>query len=132
MAIAEYSQENRIMAVHTPLGENVLLLQGLLGHEGISELFSFQLDVLAVHANFACDKVLWPKVTVDLELPDEKKRYLSGICVRVSQGGRDETFTSYRLEIAPKLWLLTRRAQSRIFQNLSVPDILKKVLADLD
>jgi type VI secretion system secreted protein VgrG len=36
------------------------------------------------------------------------------------------------MEIVPQFWLLTRRAQSRIFQHLTVPDILKKVLAGLD
>src|SRR5437588_127803 len=29
-------------------------------------------------------------------------------------------------------WLLTKRAQSRIFQHQSVPDILKKVLTGVD
>ncbi len=32
----------------------------------------------------------------------------------------------------PQFWLLTKRAQSRIFQHIAVPDILKKVLTGLD
>jgi type VI secretion system secreted protein VgrG len=36
------------------------------------------------------------------------------------------------MEIVPQLWVLTKRAQSRIFQQISVPDILKKVLNGLD
>src|SRR5207302_3573878 len=51
---------------------------------------------------------------------------------RLSEGKRDATFTHYRMEVVPALWLLTRRVQSRIFQQMSVPDILKKVLAGLD
>jgi type VI secretion system secreted protein VgrG len=51
---------------------------------------------------------------------------------RVAQGSRDETFTTYRLEVVPQFWFLTRKKQSRIFQSLSVPEILKKVLAGLD
>jgi type VI secretion system secreted protein VgrG len=50
----------------------------------------------------------------------------------VSQGNRDNTFTSYRMVVVPQFWFLTRRAQSRIFQHQSVPQILKKVLAGLD
>jgi type VI secretion system secreted protein VgrG len=65
-------------------------------------------------------------------LPEEKKRYFNGVCRWVSQGARDETFTSYRMEIVPTFWFLTKSAQSRIFQHISVPDILKKVLAGLD
>ena len=48
------------------------------------------------------------------------------------QGGRDATFTYYRLEIVPELWFLTRKTQSRIFQQKSVKEILKKVFEGLD
>jgi type VI secretion system secreted protein VgrG len=34
--------------------------------------------------------------------------------------------------MVPQFWLLTRRAQSRIFQQITVPDILRKVLEGLD
>ena len=37
--------------------------------------------------------------------------------------------TVFQMEISPHLWLLTLRCRSRIFQNESVPEILKKVLA---
>ena len=40
-------------------------------------------------------------------------------------------FTRYQAEIVPQLWLLTRKAQSRIFQQIAVPDILKQVLTGL-
>ena len=36
------------------------------------------------------------------------------------------------MDVSPKLWLLTRKAQSRIFQHITVPDILKKVFTGLD
>ena len=41
-----YSQQERLIALTTPLGEDVLLLAGFSGHEAISRLFSFQLDLL--------------------------------------------------------------------------------------
>src|SRR5262249_55102518 len=56
----------------------------------------------------------------------------NGICNCLSQGERDNEFTAYRMEMVPLFWLLTKKAQSRIFQHLSVKDILKKVLEDLD
>src|SRR5205823_5679264 len=123
-----FTQANRPLAVTTPLGKDVLLLTYLHGQEAISELFEFQLDCIAENkTDVAFDKVLGQKVTAALELPNKKKRYFSGICNRISQGHRDEVFTHYRLDIVPQLWLLTRRKQSRIFQHLTVPDILKKV-----
>ena len=125
-----YTQDTRQMQVVTPLGKDALLLVGFSGTEAISQLFRFQLSLLAENkTDVAFDKLLGQKVTVLFPKPD---RHFSGIVSRISQGDRDQTFTGYSIEIVPQLWLLTRKAQSRIFQHLSVPDILKKVLAGLD
>jgi len=129
----DYTQANRPLAVVTPLGEDVLLLVGLNGHEAISQLFSFQLDLLAEdRSKVKFDKLLGRPIGVRLLLPEDKERYFNGICRWVSQGARDDTFTSYRMEIVPQFWFLTKTARSRIFQHLSVPDILKKVFEGLD
>jgi len=130
-----YTQDNRPLSVQTPLGKDVLLLVGMAGHEAISELFNFHLNLLAEDASkVKFDKLLGQKITVALKLPNEKERYFNGICNRVSQGGRSEgdVFTAYHLEIVPQFWLLTRRSQSRIFQHITIPDILKNVLDGLD
>jgi type VI secretion system secreted protein VgrG len=128
-----YVQAERPLTVSTNLGKDALLLVGLLGHESISQLFNFQLDVLAENTtDVAFDKLLGQKVIATLLLASGKRRYFSGLCNRVTQGMRDPDFTGYRLEIVPQFWLLSRRAQSRIFQHITVPDILKKVLAGLD
>ena len=121
------------MGVTTPLGPDKLLLVGFTGQEAVSRLFSFQLDMIAENdTDIAFDKLLGQKITVRLNLPDDKERYFNGLCKRVSQGEQGNDFTSYQMEIVPQFWMLTKKAQSRIFQQKSVPDILKKVLEGLD
>jgi type VI secretion system secreted protein VgrG len=128
-----YTQTNRPLAVTTPLGTDVLLLTGFDGREGISQLFSFRLSLVAdVAKEIAFDKLLGQPVSVRVDLLDNKKRYFSGICSRFRQGESDTHFTDYYMEVVPALWFLTRRAQSRIFQHVGVPDILKAVLKGLD
>jgi type VI secretion system secreted protein VgrG len=128
-----FSQENRVIKINTPLGKDVLLLKGFSGQEAISSLFQFHLDLIAENRqNVAFDKLLGQKVSIEVMLPDEKKRYFHGIVSSFSQGGRGERFTTYRAEMVPQFWLLTRRVQSRIFQQISIPDILKKVLQGVD
>ncbi|HMF54946.1 MAG TPA: type VI secretion system tip protein TssI/VgrG, partial [Pyrinomonadaceae bacterium] len=128
-----YTQANRPIEVFTQLGADVLLLVGFRGYEAISQLFKFDLEMLAEdRKKVKFDQLLGQKVTVRLALPDDKNRYFNGICSRVSQGTRDETFTHFYMEVVPQFWLLTRRAQSRIFQHITVPDILKKVLQGVD
>jgi type VI secretion system secreted protein VgrG len=127
------TQTNRPLSVSTPLGADKLILVGLSALEGISRLFSFHLELLAENkTDVAFDRLLGQPINIRLEQPKNRQRYFNGICSRVSQGMRDDVFTSYRMEVVPSAWLLTRRAQSRIFQHLSVPDILKRVFTGLD
>jgi type VI secretion system secreted protein VgrG len=124
-----YTQDRRLMAFDTPLGKDVLLLQELTGHEGISRLFSYELHLLA-HENdsIAFKDVVGQKVSITLRLPDGTPRYISGYVSRFSQGETDERlFTHYHAQVVPWLWFLTREADCRIFQNLTVPDIISQV-----
>ncbi|MBZ5592585.1 MAG: type VI secretion system tip protein VgrG [Acidobacteriia bacterium] len=133
MSATMFSQENRVIKVSTPLGKDVLLLEGFSGQEAISSLFQFHLDLTAENErNVAFDKLLGQRILIEVMLPNDQTRYLHGIVSSFSQGGRGERFTKYRAEMVPQFWLLTRRVQSRIFQQISVPDILKRVLQGLD
>ena len=127
-----YSQANRQLEVITPLGKDVLLITGFHGEEGISRLFHFTIDMVAdVKKDIAFDQVLGQKITVRLNSAG-KPRYFSGICTRFSQGEADNDFCSYQMEMSPAFWLWTKVAQSRIFQQQAIPDILKAVLKGLD
>lgn len=122
------------MAVSTPLGPDKLLLVGFEGTEQLSALYSFRLDLVAPNSGakeIKFEKLLGQELAVALTMDDGSPRIFRGICRRFEQGERDAEFTSFRAEIVPQFWLTTRTAQSRIFQQMSVPDILKKVLAGL-
>jgi type VI secretion system secreted protein VgrG len=126
-------QASHPVAVTTPLGKDDLLLIGFAGTEGISQLFRFQLDLIAKHKTAVpFDKLLGQPISVAMPLDKRRVRHFSGICSRVQQGEADDTYTHYRMDVVPQLWLLTRKAQSRIFQGVSVPDIIKKVLEEIN
>lgn len=127
------TQAHRPLAVTTPLGPDVLLLTGFQGTEGLSQLFSFQLDLVAeIGTDIAFDKLLGQPITLRVQVTDDKPRFFSGICIRLSQGESDASFTGLQMEVVPKFWLWSKRVQSRIFQHVSVPDILKEVLKGLE
>jgi type VI secretion system secreted protein VgrG len=130
----KYTQADRPIAVTTPLGKDALLLTGIQGREAVSELFHFELELLAeADTQIRFDGILGQNVTVELHLSDGQKRYFNGLVKRFSQGRRDDvSFLHFRAEVVPKLWLLTKKVRSRTFQRLSTPDILKKVLTGLD
>jgi type VI secretion system secreted protein VgrG len=127
-----YTQAGRRLQVTTPLGADVLILSGFSGHEAISQPFFFQLECVAENANakkVVFDSLLGQKITVEIALPGGAKRFINGACLRVAQGARDATFTRFVLDLVPEPFLLSQKTQSRIFQHLPVPDILKQVLS---
>lgn len=54
-------------------------------------------------------------------------RHFHGVVTEFAYTGYDERFHLYRAVLRPSFWLLTRRADCRIFQDSSVVDIFKKV-----
>jgi type VI secretion system secreted protein VgrG len=132
-----YTQTNRPLQVTTPLGDNVLLVTGFRGSEELSTLFSFEFTLIAENSTtIDFSKLVGNGIALSVATLGEdgatEWRYINGICARFSQGNRNEEFTSYYAEVVPQVWLLTRRSQSRIFQQKSVPDILKEVLQGFD
>jgi type VI secretion system secreted protein VgrG len=131
-----YSQENRVLAVKTPLGKDVLLLTGFHGTEGISRLFSFDLEMISESHGIAFADIVGKSVTISVTLAGGDKRYFNGIVSSFVQGasggdtGVDARFSHHRATMVPWLWLLTRTANSRIFQKLSVPDIIDKIFKE--
>jgi len=127
------TQKNRRLVLETPLGEDVLLIRSLRGREAVSSLFSYEIEAFTGNdTTIDFSKLIGKPMTVSIALDNDGVRYLNGIVVRCARGARGFDYTAYRFEIVPKLWLLTKVQQSRIFQQMSVPDILKKVLAGLD
>jgi type VI secretion system secreted protein VgrG len=125
-----YTQDNRRIGVATPLGKDVLLLSSFQGEEGISRLFHFDLELLSENESIDFDAMVGKNVTVWITLADGSARYINGQVSRFSQGGRDANFTSYRAEVVPWLWFLTRTSDCRIFQKKKAPDIIVKIFND--
>ncbi|HVA49027.1 MAG TPA: type VI secretion system tip protein TssI/VgrG [Pirellulales bacterium] len=131
--MSTYTQASHPLEVQTPLGKDALLLVGFHGREAISELFKFDLEMITPKASPAAfDKIIGQSVTVRVTLADNSKRYFHGIVRRFSEGRRDDTFLHYRAEVVPQFWLWTKKVETRAFQHLTVPDILKQVLQGLD
>jgi type VI secretion system secreted protein VgrG len=120
---------SRVMEVTTPLGDD-LLFHRLFAREEVSRLSEFQLDLLSPKKDVDLDQVLGKSFTVKLQLPDDKVRHFNGYVTRFAQAGTYGRYFAYRATLRPWLWFLTRTADCRIFQDKTVPDIIKEVFAD--
>jgi type VI secretion system secreted protein VgrG len=116
--------------IKTPLPEDALRLSTCVARESLSVLGDMDVTVLGKDPNISADKLLGKVVTVSVLMRDQTTRELSGYVTRFTQSGTDGAYYAYQMTVRPWLWMLTRTADCRIFQDMSVPDIVKSVFAD--
>ena len=132
--MADYLQTDRPLTITTPLGPDALLVAGFRGREAISELFAFEFHLLAPLANppVAMDELLGQIVTTEVNPIASllgSPRKICGVVTSIRQANQDREFTHLHVTVRPAWWYATLRTNSRIFQQLSVVDILKQVLS---
>lgn len=128
-----YTQDNVYLSVTTPLGKDVLLLQGFQGEEALSRPFHFTLELRSERRDVDFSQVVGRDAAISLVLrPGDSERYLHGVVTRFVQAGTFEDFTRYIAELRPRLWLLTLTRDSRIFQEKTVPEILQQLFSEHD
>ena len=132
------TQDNRKIAVHTPLGKDKLILLYFSGKESISDLFSFKLTMISEDHQIAFQDIIGKNVTISVKLFDQNTRFINGIVSRFSQGKgipyddnrleKPVVYASYTAIVVPQFWLLTQTMNSKIFQNKTVDEIINEVL----
>lgn len=127
------SQANRHFRIATPLGDDVVVLRNALLVEELGWPFELTVDLLSDDHQIAFNDILGQNVTVSILLPqvegeeEETVRYINGY-VRTFQRLRPlGRYMQYRAQISPWLWLLSRTSDCRIFQNQTLPDVVKAV-----
>ena len=124
-------QTGRLLALTTPLGADVLLATDLTGTEALSELFQFTVSMVSANDGLTDDQLLGKSVTLAIARPGGDPRYINGVVTSFSAA--DQVVSGLRRYVAvvePKLWLLTRTTDCRIFQNQTVTQIAKTLLSE--
>ncbi|MBF0332120.1 MAG: type VI secretion system tip protein VgrG [Alphaproteobacteria bacterium] len=126
-----FTQQGRVISLATPLGEDVLLLERFDSREAVSRLFRYDLAALSRRDDIGADELLGTNVTITLRCSDGSIRYVNGLVAEFSIGGLTARgLRKYRLAVVPWPWLLTRTTDCRIFQDVTVPDILEELFSD--
>lgn len=126
----------RSLDIETPLGPGAFVLVALNGHEGLSTLSRFSISLKCKRHDIEAVRMLGQNVTMRVEAAQGKPRYFNGYITRWSGvdeirdtqvGGKQTKAYVYEATVSPWLWFLTRSANSRIFQNQTVPEIVEAV-----
>ncbi len=114
----------------SPLPPEDLFIESMTVEEGLSQMGLIQLNLLSPKNDIAAAKLLGKPVGVTLVDADDHKRYFHGHVTRFGHGSARGPYHAYHAEVRPWPWFLTRTADCRIFQAMTVPDIVKQVCND--
>ena len=122
------------ITLETPLGDGVVF-RSMEGREALSEPFQYRLDVASPRSDLKPTDWLDHSVTVRIERTDSggatPPRCWNG---RVTEfeylGTGDDGYSRYGLTVSAWLGYLRLTGNCRIFQGMSVPDIIAKVFQD--
>ncbi len=114
----------------SPLPPEDLRFASITASQGLSTLGEFRLNLVSPKEGLQPRDLLGKPMTVTMELRDDAKRHFHGYVTRFALTGHSGTFYSYHAVLRPWLWFLKTTVDCRIFQELSVPDIVKKVFND--
>jgi type VI secretion system secreted protein VgrG len=103
------------------------------GHESISQPFQLEITVVCDDHELSSGSVVGRSATFAIHVGDgsqavREPRVIHGVVSRFAHGDTGKARTAYRVTLVPALSSLRLRVDSRIFQGLTVPQIVADVL----
>jgi type VI secretion system secreted protein VgrG len=104
--------------------------------DGLSTLFIVDLEVACPNPALDFEELVGKPASFHIELdatayPGVGKRSWSGVISEMHLVRSESTgLSTYRLSLAPKLWLLTLRTNCRVYQQMSDLDVAKQILKE--
>ena len=76
------------------------------------------------------ESLLGKGMTLSIQLPDESKRHFHGLVSQIVYAESIGRRVRYEAVLRPWIWFLKHSSDNRVFQNKSVPDILKEIFQE--
>ncbi|KJH69275.1 type VI secretion system Vgr family protein, partial [Chromobacterium violaceum] len=128
-----FGQDNRLLTLQLGSGQiaaEQLLPLSLDGEEGLSRAYRYTVTCLSPDGHIELKTLLGLPARIGIQDADGDETIRCGVVSQARLAGADGGFARYELTIEPSFALLRHRKTSRVFQDLSVPDIVKQILAE--
>lgn len=126
---ASLGQGQRTASFVTPSGQDEFALIRFEADEALSELFTYSVEAASKTENADLQSIIGEKCSIKFTLKNKTERVLNGTLVDAQWLGKQDDLYIYRFTLRPWLWLLSQRADCRIFKNMTPVDIIKKIFA---
>ena len=107
--------------------ENDLQVLSFEGRETLNKPYRFDIELISQNASLDLDALI--NQTAYLAFGPSGKG-VHGVVYAITQGDSGKRLTRYRVSLRPQLAYLAHRYNQRIFQHLTVPQIISQVLED--
>src|SRR5580693_7049844 len=131
-AAAEATAAPRLSLVFEK-GEDSLSIVEFSVHERMNEPFEVAITARSPHPDISLEDIVGYAAGFGYRSGDAEVVAWTGVCSYMEQVQAETSATglsTYHFIIVAPIWLLTQRRGHRVFQHLTVPDILKKILAE--
>ena len=108
-------------------GPSELLVEAFVSDDAVQEIGARDVIVLSTSAHVDLASLLGQSANLDISLADGTRSCFSGDISEVAMLGSDGGFARYRVRISPWLWRLGQVRNSRVWQDMSVIDIVNAV-----
>ena len=99
--------------------------------EALSKITEARIVFATKDSSLELDSLLGTAISVELKTKDENTRKFLGTCIEAEYLGLAQGYEMFAVETRVWMWFLTQSMDNRIFQEKSVPDIVKQVCGDL-
>jgi type VI secretion system secreted protein VgrG len=124
-----YSEYRRLFHYNGPHAGN-LFVNHFSGTEQISQLFRFDLELVSEDATIQTEEMLGQNVTVGIRQRDGVSyRYFNGHLSKFSPLRHDGRMAYYEAELVPWVWFLTLTKGCWIYQDKTLPQVIREVFA---
>ena len=117
-------QQNRLLKLTTPLGEDILLPQRVVAHDRLGRSYEYTIDVVAVRGDIELKTLIAQPVTLWIQQADKNYLPINGYVHTIRRLGSDGELTFCQMTFAPWLHFLKFRSDARIWQEKRADDIL--------
>ncbi|PAP94277.1 type VI secretion system tip protein VgrG [Mesorhizobium wenxiniae] len=117
----------RATVVQTPVGADLLTFTHLIGRDEISRCLAYTVGFVSNSPDIDPLKMLGGAVSVEGE--SDPKRWFSGLVSEFRLTRIEDRLAYYEAVIRPWLWFLGNTTDCRIFQNMSVIEIVEEVFS---
>lgn len=128
-----FTQDTRLLRIHTPLGTDKLLVECLRGEESLSNNFCFEVSLLSTDAHIPLKSLLGQPALLELLTTGTEMNWrpFHGYVTSARCVGANGGFARYTVTIEPWTAFLKPGRDSRMFQDKTVFQILDGVFQSL-